>query len=150
LQQQCHCTLASGTNRSIFRVWHSAAPDTGGSVQHSQSPSSRRPGGDNSPCAFLSRIASQFRGFVDRPSFWLQSTAIARRRQWLDDVVSGRVTTVAKLCAREKCSVRQVNLTISLAFLAPNLVKSAIEGRLPRGIDVERLREYLYSGAALS
>jgi hypothetical protein len=39
------------------------------------------------------------------------------------------------------CSVRQVNMTISLAFLAPNLVKAAVEGRLPRGIGVERLRD---------
>jgi site-specific DNA recombinase len=68
-------------------------------------------------------------------------SAIARGRRWLDDVVSGRVTTVAELCAREKCSVRQVNMTISLAFLAPNLVKAAVEGRLPRGIGVERLRD---------
>jgi hypothetical protein len=30
--------------------------------------------------------------------------------------------------------VRKVNMTISLAFLAPDLVKAAIEGRLPRGI----------------
>jgi hypothetical protein len=30
---------------------------------------------------------------------------------------------------------------ISLAFLAPNLVKAAVEGRLPRGIGVERLRD---------
>jgi site-specific DNA recombinase len=67
--------------------------------------------------------------------------AIARGRRWLDDVVSGRVTTVAELCGREKCSVRQVNMTISLAFLAPNLVKAAVEGRLPRGIGVERLRD---------
>jgi hypothetical protein len=52
-------------------------------------------------------------------------SAIARGRRWLDDVVSGRVTTVAELCAREKCSIRQVNMTISLAFLAPNLVKAA-------------------------
>jgi site-specific DNA recombinase len=59
----------------------------------------------------------------------------------LDDVVSGRVTRVAELCAREKCSVRQVNMTISLAFLAPTLVKAAVEGRLPRGIGVERLRD---------
>ncbi len=62
-------------------------------------------------------------------------------RRWLDDVVSGRVTTVAELCAREKCSVRQVNMTISLAFLAPNLIKAAVEGRLPRGIGIERLRD---------
>jgi site-specific DNA recombinase len=68
-------------------------------------------------------------------------SAIARGRRWLDDVVSGRVTTVAELCAREKRSVRQVNMTISLAFLAPNLVKAAVEGRLPRGIGVERLRD---------
>jgi site-specific DNA recombinase len=67
--------------------------------------------------------------------------AIARGRQWLDDVVSGRVTTVAELCAREKCSVRQVNMTISLAFLAPSLVKATMEGRLPRGIGIERLRD---------
>jgi hypothetical protein len=68
-------------------------------------------------------------------------SAIARGRRWLEDVLSGRVTTVAQLCAREKCSVRQVNMTISLAFLAPNLVKAAVEGRLPRGIGVERLRD---------
>jgi site-specific DNA recombinase len=68
-------------------------------------------------------------------------STIARGRQWLDDVVSGRVSTVTELCVREKCSVRQVNMTISLAFLAPNLVKAAVEGRLPRGVGIERLRD---------
>jgi hypothetical protein len=32
-------------------------------------------------------------------------------------------------------------MTISLAFLAPDLVKAAVEGRLPRGIGVEQLRD---------
>ena len=32
-------------------------------------------------------------------------------------------------------------MIISLAFLAPDLVKAAVEGRLPRGIGVERLRD---------
>jgi hypothetical protein len=32
-------------------------------------------------------------------------------------------------------------MTISLAFLAPDLVKAAVEGRLPRGVGVERLRD---------
>ena len=68
-------------------------------------------------------------------------STIARGRQWLDDVVSGRISTVAEICARENCSVRQVNMTISLAFLAPNLVKAAVEGRLPRGVGIERLRD---------
>ena len=44
--------------------------------------------------------------------------------------------TIAK---REGCSVRKVNMTVSLAFLAPDLVKVAIDGRLPHGMGVFRL-----------
>jgi hypothetical protein len=32
-------------------------------------------------------------------------------------------------------------MTISLAFLATKLVRAAVEGRLPRGINIERLRD---------
>ncbi len=32
-------------------------------------------------------------------------------------------------------------MTISLAFLAPDLVKTAVDGRLPRGIGVTRLTD---------
>jgi site-specific DNA recombinase len=67
--------------------------------------------------------------------------AIARGRRWLDEVVSGSATNIEQIATRQKCSVRQVNMTISLAFLAPDLVKAAVEGRLPRGIGVERLRD---------
>jgi site-specific DNA recombinase len=68
-------------------------------------------------------------------------SAIARGRRWLDEIVSGSVTDVQQIATRQKCSARQVNMTISLAFLAPDLVRAAIEGRLPRGIGVERLRD---------
>lgn len=68
-------------------------------------------------------------------------SAIARGRRWLDEIVSGSDTDINQIAARQKCSVRQVNMTISLAFLAPDLVKAAVEGRLPRGIGVERLRD---------
>jgi DNA invertase Pin-like site-specific DNA recombinase len=68
-------------------------------------------------------------------------SAIARGRRWLDEIVSGSVTDIKQIASRQKCSVRQVNLTISLAFLAPDLVRAAVEGRLPRGIGVERLRD---------
>jgi site-specific DNA recombinase len=67
--------------------------------------------------------------------------AIARGRRWLDDIVTGAVTDVEQLAKRERCTVRQVNFTLSLAFLAPELVKAAVEGRLPRGINIERLRD---------
>jgi site-specific DNA recombinase len=68
-------------------------------------------------------------------------SAIARGRRWLDEIVSGSVTDVQQIATRQKCSVRQINMTISLAFLAPDLARAAVEGRLPRGIGVERLRD---------
>ena len=58
-----------------------------------------------------------------------------------EEVVSTKNTSVEHIAARKKCSIRQVNMTISLAFLAPELVKAAVEGRLPRGIGVTRLRD---------
>jgi len=71
----------------------------------------------------------------------IERRARQRDRRWLDEVVSGSVTDVRQIAARQKCSVRQVNMTISLAFLASELVRAAVEGRLPRGIGVERLRD---------
>ena len=67
--------------------------------------------------------------------------AIARGRAWLGEIVSGAVIDAEQLARRERCSVRQINLTLSLAFLAPQLVKAAVEGRLPRGVNLERLRD---------
>ena len=47
------------------------------------------------------------------------------------------MTDAEQIALRERCTVRQVNMTISLAFLAPKLVRAAVEGRLPRGINIE-------------
>jgi site-specific DNA recombinase len=52
---------------------------------------------------------------------------------------SKRDRSVDGIAAREACSKRHVHMTISLAFLAPSLVKVAVDGRLPRGIGVARL-----------
>jgi hypothetical protein len=51
-------------------------------------------------------------------------SAIARGRRWLDEIVSGCLTDVQQIATRQKCSVRQVNMTISLAFLAPDLMRA--------------------------
>src|SRR5262249_59007323 len=67
--------------------------------------------------------------------------AIARGRRWLTEIQSGAVGTAQDLAARENCSKRHVNMTLSLAFLAPSLVKAAVEGRLPHGIGVARMLE---------
>jgi site-specific DNA recombinase len=65
--------------------------------------------------------------------------AIARGRLWLSQIETGAVSGVTEIALREDCSPRHVNMTISLAFLAPSLVKAAVEGRLPRGIGLARL-----------
>jgi hypothetical protein len=67
--------------------------------------------------------------------------AIARGRSWLDEFVAGHSPNTQSTARREHCSVRQVNLTLSLAFLAPPLVKAAVEGRLPHCISPEQLRQ---------
>ncbi|MEO6947225.1 MAG: recombinase family protein [Nitrobacter sp.] len=66
--------------------------------------------------------------------------AIAKGRHWLDEIIVGNVD-IEQIATREKCSIRQVNRIITLAFLAPDLVQAAIDGRLPRGIGIESLRE---------
>jgi DNA invertase Pin-like site-specific DNA recombinase len=68
-------------------------------------------------------------------------TAIARGRRWLDELITGSAAGAEAIAEREGCSVRKINMTISLAFLAPDLVKAAIEGRLPFGMGVARLCE---------
>jgi site-specific DNA recombinase len=68
-------------------------------------------------------------------------TAIARGGHWLDELIAGTVTSVEQIAAAENCTVRQINMTISLAFLAPALVQAEVDGRLPRGIGVANLRD---------
>jgi DNA invertase Pin-like site-specific DNA recombinase len=75
---------------------------------------------------------------IERRAALLRS--IARGRAWLEAVVAGG-TTIEDIAARHKCSRRHVNMTISMAFIAPSLVKAAVEGRLPRGIGIANLRD---------
>ena len=67
--------------------------------------------------------------------------SIAKGRLLLNELITEPLITVEGIAEREGCSVRKVNMTISLAFLAPDLVKAAIEGRLPYGMGVARLCE---------
>jgi hypothetical protein len=67
--------------------------------------------------------------------------SISKGRRWLNELMTKPATTVETIAQREDCSVRKVNMTMSLAFLAPDLVKAAIEGRLPYGMGVTRLCE---------
>jgi hypothetical protein len=65
--------------------------------------------------------------------------SIARGRRWLDELIADPTANAESIANREHCTARKVNMTISLAFLAPDLVKAAIDGRLPHGMGVARL-----------
>jgi DNA invertase Pin-like site-specific DNA recombinase len=67
--------------------------------------------------------------------------SIAKGRRWLNELIAEPAMTVEAIAQRESCSARKVNMTISLSFLAPDLVKAATEGRLPYGMGVTRLCE---------
>ena len=47
--------------------------------------------------------------------------------------------TLESLASREGKSERSIRMTLPLAFLAPDIVKAAVEGRLPRGFGLKRL-----------
>jgi hypothetical protein len=67
--------------------------------------------------------------------------AIARGRRWLGELIADPTANADSIAKRENCSARKINMTISLAFLAPDLVKAAIDGRLPQGMGVARLTD---------
>jgi site-specific DNA recombinase len=67
--------------------------------------------------------------------------AIAKGRRWLDDIASGAAPDIESIAARERLSARSARMILSLAFLAPDIVKAAANGTLPRGFGVSRLTD---------
>jgi hypothetical protein len=73
-------------------------------------------------------------------------TSIARARRWLNELLADPTATVERIAEREGCSTRKVNLTISLAFISSDLVKAAIDGRLPHRMGVRACATCLPNG----
>jgi hypothetical protein len=67
--------------------------------------------------------------------------AIGKARRWLDELTSGRTPDIEALAAREDRSPRSAAMLLSLAFLAPDLVKAIVENRMPRGIGLTRMTD---------
>jgi site-specific DNA recombinase len=65
--------------------------------------------------------------------------AIAKARQWVGELSSHKVASFGEISAREGCSERYVRSILPLAFLAPEVVKAALDGRLPETYGVSRL-----------
>ena len=99
------------------------------------------------PPIFVERRQVRRSGPRDRPQETQPSCSVRRSvgqlRRNLRDVlalIAGAVEFVGARLARAVALGQGAgDMTISLAFLAPDLVKAAVEGRLPRGIGVARL-----------
>jgi site-specific DNA recombinase len=65
--------------------------------------------------------------------------ALGDAHRWLDELVSDPLQTLESLAFRESKTERSIRMTLSLAFLAPDIVKAAVEGRLPRGYGLKRV-----------
>jgi hypothetical protein len=61
-------------------------------------------------------------------------------RRWFDDLRSGRAPTIAEIAARDRRQVSHVSRTISLAFLAPDIVGVIVAGKQPHTLTPEALR----------
>lgn len=73
---------------------------------------------------------------------------IAHGRLWLDQLIAGNVEGINALAARQNVSEKTVRSTLSLAFLAPDIVQAAIEGKLPRGLGVTQMTDLPMDWAA--
>jgi site-specific DNA recombinase len=58
---------------------------------------------------------------------------------WLDELLSDPRLTLESIASRQGKTSRSIRMSLSLAFLAPDIVKAAVEGRLPRGFGLKRL-----------
>ena len=65
--------------------------------------------------------------------------AVARAHRWFDEISSGKAKSLAAIAAREGLAVRYVGRLIHLAFLAPEIVESIVQGRQPTTLTAEAL-----------
>jgi len=65
--------------------------------------------------------------------------AVARAHRWFDEISTGKARSLAAIAAREGLAVRYVGRLIRLAFLAPEIVESIVEGRQPTTLTAEAL-----------
>jgi site-specific DNA recombinase len=65
--------------------------------------------------------------------------AVARAHRWFEEITTGNAKSLAAIAAREGLAVRYVGRLIRLAFLAPEIVESIVEGRQPTTLIAEAL-----------
>jgi site-specific DNA recombinase len=70
-------------------------------------------------------------------------TAIAKARNWADELAHGRVGSFAVLARREGKVERHIRLLVPLAFLSPRIVSGLLDGTAPAGLTITALARAL-------
>ena len=65
--------------------------------------------------------------------------AVARSREWFEELASGQVRSLADVARRESIAMRHVERLSRLAFTAPTIVEAICEGRQPAELSIETL-----------
>jgi hypothetical protein len=73
---------------------------------------------------------------------------IAQGRLWLDQLIEGKAEDINALASKQGVSEKTVRSTLSLAFLAPDIIQAAIDGKLPRGLGVTQMTDLPMDWAA--
>jgi hypothetical protein len=69
--------------------------------------------------------------------------AVARAHRWFDELSTGKASSLAEIARRERLAVRYVGRVIRLAFLAPDIVETIVEGRQPTGLTAEAVTRHI-------
>jgi site-specific DNA recombinase len=69
--------------------------------------------------------------------------AIARARNWADELAHGRLGSFAMLAGREGKLERHVRLLIPLAFVSPRIISGLLDGTAPAGLTITALARAL-------
>jgi site-specific DNA recombinase len=69
--------------------------------------------------------------------------AIAKARDWIDELANGRVGSFAVLARREGKLERHIRLLLPLAFLSPRIVSGLLDGTAPAGLTITALARAL-------
>jgi site-specific DNA recombinase len=69
--------------------------------------------------------------------------AIAKARQWMDDLAHARAASFAVIARREGKLERHIRLLVPLAFLSPRIVSGLLDGTAPAGLTITALARAL-------
>jgi site-specific DNA recombinase len=67
--------------------------------------------------------------------------ALVQAEAWKRQLLSRKALTIAAIAAEAGMQTSQCDRILRLAFLAPDLKRAIVEGRAPRGLSFQRLRE---------